>query len=177
MIPSGGALEVGDLLLSIDGLGLRGFTHEQVVQRLHNYPVNAEATLTISRPSNSQFLRSFRGKLAFMRFIFSLISHYHRHNFPDPAHSSICYSIQLYSGPTKDDIRDQIWSMMEELNLADFPRPCHQRIPNFRGSKNACEKLLGLDCFRRAVTIKVNPDKPQETARFLALQFNKTVCG
>ena len=81
----------------------------------------------------------------------------------------------LSSGPNKDDIRAQIWTLMEESNLADFPRPCHQRIPNFRGSRNACEKLLGLDCFRKAVTIKVNPDKPQETARFLTLQFNKKV--
>jgi len=129
-------LEVGDLLLSIDGLGLRGFSHEQIVERLRSFPPESTADLTISRP---------KSHLLFRRYL----------------------------GPTKDDIRGQVWTLMEETNLADFPRPCHQRIPNFRGSRNACEKLLGLDCFRKAVTVKVNPDKPQETARFLALQFNK----
>ena len=81
----------------------------------------------------------------------------------------------LSAGPNKDDIRSQVWTLMEETNLVEFPRPCYQRIPNFRGARNACEKLLGLDCFRKAFTVKVNPDKPQEVARFLALQFNKKV--
>lgn len=35
-------------------------------------------------------------------------------------------------GVSKQDIREQIWDYMESRNLADFPRPVHHRIPNFK---------------------------------------------
>lgn len=35
-------------------------------------------------------------------------------------------------GVSKQDIREQIWDYMEARNLADFPRPVHHRIPNFK---------------------------------------------
>lgn len=35
-------------------------------------------------------------------------------------------------GVSKQDIREQIWDYMESENLADFPRPVHHRIPNFK---------------------------------------------
>lgn len=35
-------------------------------------------------------------------------------------------------GVSKQDIREQIWDHMESQNLADFPRPVHHRIPNFK---------------------------------------------
>ncbi|KAB1260731.1 Methenyltetrahydrofolate synthase domain-containing protein [Camelus dromedarius] len=59
-------------------------------------------------------------------------------------------------GVSKQDIREQIWDYMESQNLADFPRPVHHRIPNFKA-------------FKMARTIKVNPDAPQKNARFFVL--------
>ncbi|XP_026569744.1 methenyltetrahydrofolate synthase domain-containing protein isoform X3 [Pseudonaja textilis] len=39
------------------------------------------------------------------------------------------------SGVSKWDIRNKIWDYMEANNLADFPRPVHHRIPNFKARK------------------------------------------
>lgn len=35
-------------------------------------------------------------------------------------------------GISKQDLRQQVWDYMEAHNLADFPRPVHGRIPNFK---------------------------------------------
>lgn len=40
-------------------------------------------------------------------------------------------------GVSKQDIREQIWDYMEARNLADFPRPVHHRIPNFKVLKHS----------------------------------------
>ena len=40
-------------------------------------------------------------------------------------------------GVSKQDIREQIWDYMESRNLADFPRPVHHRIPNFKVLKHS----------------------------------------
>ena len=40
----------------------------------------------------------------------------------------------------------------------------------FQGSAEACDKAAQLKEFQTAQTIKVNPDKPQEQARFLTLE-------
>ncbi|XP_049560032.1 methenyltetrahydrofolate synthase domain-containing protein isoform X6 [Orcinus orca] len=66
------------------------------------------------------------------------------------------------AGVSKQDIREQIWDYMEARNLADFPRPVHHRIPNFKA-------------FKMARTIKVNPDAPQKNARFFVLNSKKTL--
>uniref|UniRef100_A0A8D0FIA0 Uncharacterized protein n=1 Tax=Strix occidentalis caurina TaxID=311401 RepID=A0A8D0FIA0_STROC len=54
--------------------------------------------------------------------------------------------------------------------LADFPRPVHRRIPNFKGSCQACCSIKELDVFNRAHEVKVDPDKPLEGVRLAALQ-------
>lgn len=36
------------------------------------------------------------------------------------------------SGASKWDIRQKVWDYIEEKNLANFPRPVHNRIPNFK---------------------------------------------
>ncbi|KAM9121921.1 methenyltetrahydrofolate synthase domain-containing protein isoform 4-T6 [Pangshura tecta] len=64
---------------------------------------------------------------------------------------------------------------MEANNLADFPRPVHHRIPNFKSASHAASRLPGLQEFRTAKTIKINPDAPQKTARFLTLEARKTL--
>lgn len=82
---------------------------------------------------------------------------------------------------------------MEKNNIAKFPRPVTKRIPNFevsycnnqgfgivhvlmficcQGASQACDNLPDLDAFKKAQTVKVNPDKPQEQARFLVLEVN-----
>nr|CAI9696869.1 unnamed protein product [Rangifer tarandus platyrhynchus] len=62
---------------------------------------------------------------------------------------------------------------MESKNLADFPRPVHHRIPNFKGSYLACQNIRDLEVFARTQELKVDPDKPLEGVRLLALQSKK----
>ncbi|XP_044111538.1 methenyltetrahydrofolate synthase domain-containing protein isoform X1 [Neovison vison] len=79
------------------------------------------------------------------------------------------------TGVSKQDIRQQMWDYMESQNLADFPRPVHHRIPNFKGSYLACQNIRELEVFARAQEVKVDPDKPLEGVRLLALQSKKTL--
>nr|XP_053632338.1 methenyltetrahydrofolate synthase domain-containing protein-like [Cherax quadricarinatus] len=74
---------------------------------------------------------------------------------------------------TKHDIRDKVWSHIEDHDLATFPRPVSNRIPNFKGAGEAGQRVCNLQCFTSAQTIKVNPDKPQEEVRFLTLEAGK----
>ncbi|XP_067396297.1 methenyltetrahydrofolate synthase domain-containing protein isoform X2 [Emydura macquarii macquarii] len=83
--------------------------------------------------------------------------------------------VRLGAGVSKWEIREKIWDYMEANNLADFPRPVHHRIPNFKGASHAAARLLGLQEFKSAKTIKINPDAPQKTARFLTLEARKTL--
>ncbi|XP_053905366.1 methenyltetrahydrofolate synthase domain-containing protein isoform X2 [Malaclemys terrapin pileata] len=83
--------------------------------------------------------------------------------------------VRLSAGVSKWDIRTKIWDYMEANNLADFPRPVHHRIPNFKGASHAASRLPGLQEFKTAKTIKINPDAPQKTARFLTLEARKTL--
>ncbi|XP_006762277.1 PREDICTED: methenyltetrahydrofolate synthase domain-containing protein isoform X2 [Myotis davidii] len=78
-------------------------------------------------------------------------------------------------GISKQDIREQIWDYMESQNIADFPRPVHHRIPNFKGAAWAAEHFPRLLAFKMARTIKVNPDAPQKNARFFVLDSKKTL--
>nr|KAF6407491.1 methenyltetrahydrofolate synthetase domain containing [Molossus molossus] len=83
--------------------------------------------------------------------------------------------MEARAGISKQDIREQIWDYMESQNLADFPRPVHHRIPNFKGSYLACQGIKDLDIFARTQEVKVDPDKPLEGVRLLALQSQKTL--
>ncbi|NXS48697.1 MTHSD protein, partial [Balaeniceps rex] len=78
-------------------------------------------------------------------------------------------------GASKRDIREKVWDYLEASGLADFPRPVHRRIPNFKGSHQACCSIKELDVFNRAREIKVDPDKPLEGVRLAALQARKTL--
>nr|DAD40094.1 TPA_asm: hypothetical protein HUJ06_014417 [Nelumbo nucifera] len=70
-------------------------------------------------------------------------------------------------------IRKRIWDMMEAENIAQNPRPVHHRIPNFVGAAAAAKNLGGLEVFRVANCVKVNPDSPQKQVRFLTLSGGK----
>ncbi|NXU11396.1 MTHSD protein, partial [Pardalotus punctatus] len=76
---------------------------------------------------------------------------------------------------SKWDIREKVWGHLEASGLAEFPRPVHGRIPNFKGSFQACCSLRDMDVFSRAREVKVDPDKPLEGARLAALQARKTL--
>ncbi|XP_044126301.1 methenyltetrahydrofolate synthase domain-containing protein isoform X2 [Bufo gargarizans] len=84
-------------------------------------------------------------------------------------------AIRVRAGCSKWDIRQKVWDYMEHNDLADFPRPVHHRIPNFKGAPQACERLTTLQDFQLAKTVKINPDSPQKNARFLTLQAGKTL--
>lgn len=73
---------------------------------------------------------------------------------------------------SKKDIRQKIWEFMEENLLVVFPKPCFNRIPNFKGCNVTTLMLEKLEEFKKAKTIQVTPDKAQETARFLTLSVS-----
>ncbi|XP_072729031.1 methenyltetrahydrofolate synthase domain-containing protein isoform X2 [Ciconia boyciana] len=83
--------------------------------------------------------------------------------------------VRLRAGASKRDVREKVWDYLEASGLADFPRPVHRRIPNFKGASHAATRLLGLQEFRAANTVKINPDAPQKNARFLTLEARKTL--
>ena len=73
----------------------------------------------------------------------------------------------------KHEIRMRIWRLMEESNIATFPRPVYNRIPNFKGAEKAASKLRNTNIYREASVIKVNPDSPQRYVRYYALTDGK----
>lgn len=60
-------------------------------------------------------------------------------------------------------------------DLVNFPLTVYDRIPNFKGAAEAAQRLADLEVFKEAKIIKINPDKPQEPVRFLALEANKEI--
>ncbi|MDZ7692952.1 MAG: 5-formyltetrahydrofolate cyclo-ligase [Balneolaceae bacterium] len=75
--------------------------------------------------------------------------------------------------PTKDQLRNNTWQLMTDRNVGAFPFPLEGRIPNFKGSNDAARLLQTLDIWKRAKTVKANPDAPQLKARELALKDGK----
>lgn len=75
----------------------------------------------------------------------------------------------------KQEVREQIWKSLSEKKVARFPFPVNGRIPNFKGSEKAAEKLSELLEWQKANVIKCNPDSPQIPVRRLALQQGKKI--
>ena len=73
----------------------------------------------------------------------------------------------------KRRIRERIWRLLEERNVASFPRPVYGRIPNFKGAERAAEHLFSTPEWREARVVKVNPDAPQRPVRLRALREGK----
>jgi len=76
---------------------------------------------------------------------------------------------------SKREIRRYIWRLLEERDIAVFPRPVYGRIPNFRGADRAAFRLLDIKEFVDASVVKVNPDSPQKHVRRLVLKMDKTL--
>lgn len=76
---------------------------------------------------------------------------------------------------SKEDIRKQVWRLMEERNIAIFPRPVYHRIPNFVGAEKAAQNLRGLPEYESAKVVFSNPDSPQRPIREMVLEDGKTL--
>jgi len=75
--------------------------------------------------------------------------------------------------PWKWAIRQRIWDLLEEKNIAQPPRPVHHRIPNFQDASVAAQRLAKLPAFAAAQCVKVNPDTPQRPVRRAVLEQRK----
>ena len=75
---------------------------------------------------------------------------------------------------SKDAIRRSIWTAMEREGVSRFPG-AQGRIPNFANARAAADRLGKHPAWKRAKTIKANPDAPQTHARRLALEQGKTL--
>jgi len=65
---------------------------------------------------------------------------------------------------------------MERLDLVeDYPRPCHEKIPHFKGCGAAGYKLSRTREFRKASTVKVNPSLAQMPVRRHILSQGKVL--
>jgi 5-formyltetrahydrofolate cyclo-ligase len=74
----------------------------------------------------------------------------------------------------KAGLRVQVWSALERGGAARFPG-ARGRIPNFSGAEAAAERLRATDAWRRARSLKANPDSPQLPVRAIALDDGKRV--
>jgi len=72
-------------------------------------------------------------------------------------------------------VRQKVWDYLEDNDLAEFPRPVHHRIPNFKQAEVAGKNMSELPEFRSADVIKVNPDTPQKSVRQAVLEAGKTL--
>lgn len=75
---------------------------------------------------------------------------------------------------SKDKVRREIWAAMDREGVSRFPG-AEGRIPNFAGAKLAAERLAGHRLWKRARTVKTNPDSPQTHVRRIALEEGKTL--
>jgi len=74
---------------------------------------------------------------------------------------------------SKSEIRKRIWRLLEERNVAIFPKPVWGRIPNFKGHEVAAAKLVRHRVFRRARVVFCNPDSPQRPVREAVIRSGK----
>ncbi|NIP82684.1 MAG: 5-formyltetrahydrofolate cyclo-ligase, partial [Gemmatimonadetes bacterium] len=74
----------------------------------------------------------------------------------------------------KAALREEVWAALDDAGASRFPG-AEGRIPNFVGAEAAAERLRRTDAWRRARTIKANPDSPQWPVRQRALEDGKIV--
>jgi 5-formyltetrahydrofolate cyclo-ligase len=74
----------------------------------------------------------------------------------------------------KAALRDEVWAALRAAKAARFPG-AENRIPNFVGAEAAAERLRATPTWRRARTVKANPDAPQWPVRQRALEDGKTL--
>jgi len=75
---------------------------------------------------------------------------------------------------TKDSIRKDVWNILQKERVARFPG-ARGRIPNFIGAESSARLLCESPLWKRAKTIKINPDSPQRPIRQRALEEGKVL--
>lgn len=75
---------------------------------------------------------------------------------------------------SKQELREQIWDELQRAGVDRFPG-AQGRIPNFKGSEAAANRLAREEIWQRAGTLKSNPDSPQRPVRERALREGKRV--
>ena len=71
----------------------------------------------------------------------------------------------------KTAVRDRVWRLLEREGAV--PEGSYGKIPGFYGTEMTAERLAGLDVWKRARTIKANPDWAQLPVRVQALRDGK----
>ena len=74
----------------------------------------------------------------------------------------------------KQDVRERVWQVLQDEGAARFPG-ARGRIPNFKGTEVAAERLAQLPEWHAAVVVKSNPDAPQLPVRRRARRDGKTL--
>jgi 5-formyltetrahydrofolate cyclo-ligase len=75
---------------------------------------------------------------------------------------------------TKQEIRDEVWRLLQREKASRFPG-AEGRIPNFVGAERCAKLLDGLEAWKEAKVVKINPDSPQRAVRQKALAEGKIV--
>lgn len=73
----------------------------------------------------------------------------------------------------KEQLRNKIWSLLEQKNVAIFPLPVRGRIPNFIGSDKAASLVRTLPEWKKAKVVFSCPDSPQKKIREFVLKDGK----
>ncbi len=73
----------------------------------------------------------------------------------------------------KDKLRTCIWDMMEARKISNPEKPCHGRIPDFKGSKEAAGMLRSTEEWKKAEVVFSSPDTAQIKVREYALLDGK----
>jgi 5-formyltetrahydrofolate cyclo-ligase len=75
----------------------------------------------------------------------------------------------------KQNMRDQIWALLEREGAAKPPGRVVGKIPNFLGAEAAAEQFAALPAWAAAQVLKANPDKAQRAVRARALTEGKVL--
>lgn len=71
----------------------------------------------------------------------------------------------------KEVVRDRVWRLLEREGAV--PEGSYGKIPGFHGADATAQRLAELDLWKRARTIKANPDWAQLPVRIQALKDGK----
>ncbi|MBO8182550.1 MAG: 5-formyltetrahydrofolate cyclo-ligase [Archaeoglobus sp.] len=74
---------------------------------------------------------------------------------------------------SKEEVRKLVWKRIEPFSAPPFP--VTGRIPNFKGSKRACERIRELGRYRKSKTVFSAPDSPLVWARKIVLEDGKNL--
>jgi 5-formyltetrahydrofolate cyclo-ligase len=75
----------------------------------------------------------------------------------------------------KEQLRNEIWTLLEQKKVAIFPLPVRGRIPNFIGSDEAARLVRTLPEWKKAKIVFCCPDSPQKKIREFALRDGKVL--